>query len=155
MVSQVFIMPEGEGGVWKCMCLQHGRISSLVVINPVIVQTRLPLNSRQGTICLPITESNDMCFYQSQRSQLLEERTQAFSKAKVSDFFAFFSWKTLKRKHVHPARPYSPCCNYLLLLCRGKNSRLYQVHKVVWQQNYDKTRWQVESAWRCNSPPLI
>lgn len=78
------------------MCLQHGRISSLVVINPVIVQTRLPLNSRQGTVCLAITESNDMCFYQSQRSQLLEERTQAFSKAKVSDFFAFFPEKHSK-----------------------------------------------------------
>lgn len=60
--------------------------------------------------------------------------------------FCFFFWKTLKRKHFHPARPYSHCCNYLLLLCRGKNSQLYQVHKVGWQQNYYKTRGQVESA---------
>lgn len=78
------------------MCLQHGRISNLVVINPIVFQTRLPLNSRQGTICPAITEANDMCFYQSQRSQLLEERTQAFSKAKVSDFLLFLLKNTQK-----------------------------------------------------------
>lgn len=71
-----------------------------------------------------------MCVYEFQRSQLLEERTQAFSKAKVSDFLLFSVKHSKENIFTLPGHIVTAVTIWYYCV-EGKNSQIYQVHKVV------------------------